>query len=53
MINKMDWMNKLNAYPVVNQKYSRRMLEMRRIAQTSMLKEPRDLVFLMSLSWEM
>jgi hypothetical protein len=51
-MTKMDWKRRLIAKPVVSQKKTRRMLEMRRMAQTIMEKEPRDFYLRMRASCE-
>lgn len=52
IINKIDWMKRLKAYPVVNQKYSLSILEISNIAHTSILKEPKDFFYLIKRSCE-
>ena len=51
-ITKNDWKRRLIANPLVNQNTIRRILAIRRMAQTSIEKDPTDLLDLISLYWE-
>ena len=51
-ITKNDWMNKLVAQPVLNQKNIRIMFAMINIPQISIENEPTDFVSEISLYWE-